>query len=339
MSRFGFLIIGAGAAGKAVASVVEADGRGKVVAFADTDAGQRERIRLEFPEATVGADYEELLAACRPDVAVVATPDHLHAEHAVAAMDQGCDVLIEKPLTTTVADARRVIERQRATGVKAMVDQTMRYVYPWQQMSEAARNGEIGRVFYIEGSYVHDMWDIYSPQAERHTPWRIDRQSPQNILLGGGCHPVDLVLSTVPSEVAEVNAFSSKLSAPQLPADDCYIVIFRFDDETLGKVMVTSGCSGHGMGEGFLAVYGTEGTLWKGATIRRGAEPVSFAQPAQGTVVAGHGWGGAVRDFLSVLSGDMANPIPLRDGARTVALCEAALDSIEGHRPVRPERF
>jgi predicted dehydrogenase len=318
---------------------VKADGRGEVVAFAEPREEQWGRIRSEFPEAAIEKGYEALLSRCRPNAVVVASPDHLHAEHALAAMERGCHVLIEKPLTTTVADARRLIEKQAATGVHAMVDHTMRYTPPWCEMARAARNGEIGHIFYIEGSYIHDMWNYYSPQGRTYTPWRVDAQSPQNILLGGGCHPIDLILSTVPSEVAEVHAFSNKLSIPEFPADDCYIVTFRFEDHALGKVMVTCGCSGHGMGEGFLAVYGTEGTLWQGKKIRRGAEPAPVGEPGKQTMVAGHGWGGSVRDFLALLAGEIENPIPLRQGTRTVALCQAALRSVQTHQPQRPERI
>ena len=339
MERSRFLICGGGSAGRSVASVVRGDGRGEVVAFAEPSGEQRTRVLEQFPNATVDADYAALLHDSRPDAVVVAGPDHLHAEHAMMAMDRGCHVLIEKPLTTTVADARRLLEGQRANSVHAMVDHTMRYVSPWREMSQAARDGEVGRVFYVEGSYVHDMWEYYSPHGKRHTPWRTDASAPQNILLGGGCHPVDLILSTVRSDVFEVWAFSNKLSIPEFPADDCYIVSFRFEDDTLGKVMVTSGCSGHGMGEGFLAVYGTEGTLWHGEKIRRDAEPQPVEQAREDTMVAGHGWGGAVRDFLSLLAGEIENPIPLREGACTVALCEAALRSMETHQPQRPESF
>ncbi len=220
-----------------------------------------------------------------------------------------------------------------------MVDHTLRYVPPWSEMSQAARRGEVGRIFYIEGSYVHDMWAHYSQDGEHHTPWRTDPIDPQNILLGGGCHPIDLILNTVASEVVEVHAFSNKLSIPEFPADDCYIVTFRFADDTLAKVLITSGCSGHGMGEGFLAVYGTEATLWQGQKIRRGSEPEPVEEAEEDTVVGGHGWGGSVRDFVALLSGEIENPVPLQAGARVVAVCEAALKSIETRQPQRPEWF
>ena len=96
---------------------------------------------------------------------------------------------------------------------------------------------------------------------------------------------------------------------------------------------------GEGMGGGFLAVYGTEGTLWKGKLYRRGEEPTSIEQPAADAVVGGHGWGRSVVDFLDLLDGKISNPIPARRGAHIVSVCAAALDSIRTKRPQAPHWF
>ena len=172
------------------------------------------------------------------------------------------------------------------------------------------------------------MWSYYSAQGAHHTPWRVDRQNPQNILLGGGCHPIDLILWTVDAPVVEVYGYSNKLSIPDFPSDDCYIVVMRFADETLGKVYVTSGCSGKGLGQGFLSVYGTEGTLLQGRLLRRDQEALELENKSAQNVVGGHGWGGAVVEFLDLLAGKIENPIPARIGAKTVAVCEAALQAL-----------
>jgi predicted dehydrogenase len=217
-------------------------------------------------------------------------------------------------------------------GVAAMTDQTMRYVSPHRQTVEMVRAGEIGRVFYLQGDYVHDMWSYYASTGKDFTPWRSDRSNPQNILLGGGCHPIDLMLSAVGAEPVEVMCYSNKLCVPEFPADDCYLLSIEFSNQAIGKVHVTSGCSGHGMGD-FLEVYGTEGTLSKGVLYRRGSQPVEIAGPEDEAVVGGHGWGGSVKDFLDYLDGRIPNPIPLEEGARTVALCEAALESARTGTP------
>lgn len=326
-----------------MARVAAADGRGAVVGLADPQEAQLDKALEHFPEAATSHDFAQLLRETEPDAVVIAGPDHLHASHTVLALEHGCHALVEKPLATTLADARRILAAEQQTGLHVMTDQTMRYLHPWHEMATMARAGDIGDIFFVQGDYIHDMWHYYSPEGRHFTPWRIDRENPQNILLGGGCHPLDLMLWTVESPVTEVYAYSNKRSIPVFPADDSYIVILKFENGVNGKVFVTSGCSGHGMGEGmgggFLAVYGTEGTLWKGRLYRRDQEPAPVEESSAHEAVGGHGWGRSVVDFLDLLDGKIDNPIPARAGARVVAVCEAALQSIRTGRPQSPHWF
>ena len=340
MHTFRMLVSGCGGAGLAVARVAAADSRATVVGLFDPVREQLSTAQAEHPDALAGTDYEHLLQQTEPDTVVVAGPDHLHADQTIAALEHGCHVLVEKPLTTTAADAQRVIEAVSQTGLHVMTDHTMRYVYPFREMVLAARSGVVGTVFFVQGDYIHDMLELYSPQGKNHTPWRIDQENPQNILLGGGCHPLDLMLWTVASPVAEVHCYANKMSAPDFPSDDCYILMLRFDNGVLGKVFVTSGCSGHGMGGGHLAVYGTEGTLWRGKLYRHDGDPIALEETGSGNaVVAGHGWGGAVPAYFDLLEGKIENPISARAGARVVAVCDAALEAIRTGLPQRPVQF
>lgn len=343
MKRYKFLISGCGGAGRSVAKVAVADGRGEIVGLADPQQAQLDREQELYPDAVSGREYAQLLRETQPDVAVIAGPDHLHADQTIMALEHGCHALVEKPLATKAADAQRILDAQARSGLHVMTDQTMRYMHPWHEMALMAKSGGIGDVFFVQGDYIHDMWHHYSPEGRHFTPWRIDKDYPQNILLGGGCHPLDLMLWTVESPVTEVYAYSNKLSIPVFPADDCYIVILQFENGVTGKVYVTSGCSGHGMGEGmgggFLAVYGTEGTLWKGKLYRRDQDPVDIEESSTHEVVGGHGWGRSVVDFLDLLDGKIENPIPAQVGARIVSVCDAALESIRTKRPQSPLWF
>ncbi len=334
---YSILISGYGSAGKFVAHVAEQTGRARVCGVFDPVEAQAASARSVYPDAATGNDLRTLIGELRPDIVAVAGPDHLHADQTILALEFGAHVLVEKPLATTVADARRIMDAADRTGLTVMTDHTIRYMYPWRETSQAARSGEIGDIFFIQGDYIHDMWSIYHPDGTRHTPWRIDDRNPQNILLGGGCHPIDNILSTVDSPVVEVFAHSSKRCIPEFPSDDCYIVLLKFENGVLGKVFVSSGCSGEGMGGGMLAVYGTEGTLWNGKLHRRGEEPVALPNTSDDATVGGHGWGRSVIDFLDTLDGRMENPIPARVGARVVAVCEAGIESARTGQPQQPE--
>ncbi|NKB72121.1 MAG: hypothetical protein GKR89_34010 [Candidatus Latescibacteria bacterium] len=333
------LLSGSGSAGQAVARCAVRHDRAAIVGLCDPRSENLQAGAQLYPQAQTSAEYVELLDQVQPDAVVVAGPDHLHAEQALAALERGCHVLVEKPLATTVEDAQRIVAAQEGTGLHVMADHTMRYLHPWRAMALAAQQGDIGEVFFVQGDYIHDMWHHYDPAGRNHTPWRIDGQFPQNILLGGGCHPIDLMLWSVGQPVDEVFGYASKKSIPQFPDPDCYILVLRFANGVLGKVYVTSGCSGHGMGGGFLAAYGTDGSLWQGNLHRRDQETIELPEPPISAAESGHGWAGSVTDFLDLLEGRIDNPIPARHGARTVALCVAGLEAIKSGQPQRPVAF
>ena len=127
MTSFTFLIAGCGSAGHHVAQVAARDGRGQIAALVDPQPHQLDKQRELYPNAASGDDSVALLGETRPDVAIIVGPDHLHAEQTLLALEYGCHALVEKPLTTTVADARRVVEATAACNRRVMTDHTMRY--------------------------------------------------------------------------------------------------------------------------------------------------------------------------------------------------------------------
>ena len=332
MSKYRFLISGCGDAGLCVAEAAAHDGRGQIAGAFDPREKAIKTTLEAYPGAVPGNDYQQLVKQTKPDVVVIAGPDHLHAEQIIFALENGCHVLVEKPLTTSVADAERVVELAEKTGLTVMGDFTMRYVYPCREIALAARAGVAGRIFYVQGDYIGDLWPWYHPDGNRYTPWRTDKKNPQDIFMGGGCHPIDLMLWAVQAPVEEVYAYANKFCIPEFPADDCYVAIMKFDNGVLGKCFVSSGCAARGMGD-TLEVYGDKATLSEGRILRRGAEPEKMENTCGGNVAGGHGWIGSVKDFLDTLDGVIENPVTARDSANTTSVCDAAIKSVHSGKP------
>jgi len=323
------LIIGPGGAGTAVMNNMEEDGRAKPVAFVEARPERRAELAERYPDALIGDENEfaKVLAESKPDIVVDAGPDYLHAANSIAALEAGCHVLIEKPMATGVEDAKALLKAEKKAAKVVMVDYTMRYSHPWGTMMSAAKNGDIGDIFYLGGFYVHDMFDWYDPAGKYATLWRINRQHPQNILFGGGCHGLDMMLVIMDDvPVTEVYCVGNQLSGSNLPEEDCYQVSMKFKNGVVGQVFVTTGCNRGDFGP-MLEVYGQDGTLVEGKLLRRGEEPVELAQPKD-KVQEGHGWNLTVRDFLDAIDGKMENQMNTTFGARNVAICEAAIKSL-----------
>jgi len=332
MAKRRALIIGPGGAGTAVMDNMKEDGRAEPVAFVETRPERRDELAREYPDAVIGTEYLKVLEASKPDIVVDAGPDYLHGPQCVAALERGCHVLIEKPMATSVEDAQALLAAEKASGKIIMVDYTMRYSHPWGTMMNAAKAGDVGDIFYLAGFYVHDMWDWYDAGGQYRTLWRIDKDHPQNILFGGGCHGLDMILYVMDGNpVREVYCIGNHLSGSAMPIEDCFLASMKFENGAIGKVFVSSGCNRGDFGKMF-EVYGTDGTLVDGKLLRRGHEPVELQQP-EGKVQEGHGWNLTVRDFLDVIDGKRDNWMNSTFGARNVSICDAAMKSLRSGAP------
>ncbi|MDE0505901.1 MAG: Gfo/Idh/MocA family oxidoreductase, partial [Candidatus Poribacteria bacterium] len=250
-------------------------------------------------------------------------PDHLHASHSIAALRAGKHVLCEKPMTTTLQDCKDMVKAVDETGLTFMASQFMRFRPKHQAIKKLYNEGVLGRAFFVEGSYIHDMNSIYA----RNT-WRSAPENPQNILIGGGCHPLDLLRWAVGSEIEEVHAYSNGYAARDFVLEDCYIFSCRFKGGCLGKVLVTTGCRGHGMGEGFLSIYGTEATVWRDRLYPAAGESTEIHYDDDEPIKI------AVSHFVDCVMTGKQPLIDVRDGAKTVAALVAGVNSAESGVPV-----
>ena len=89
--------------------------------------------------------------------------------------------------------------------------------------------GEIGELFMAEAHYVHDLRPVYAK-----TPWRTSM--PQDLILGGACHPIDL-LRWFMGDIDEVHCFGLRSGvAPEYPQEDCFFINIKFKSGKIGRV-------------------------------------------------------------------------------------------------------
>jgi predicted dehydrogenase len=136
------------------AFLAEKDAR--IVAVCDPVADRRQAARDRINQAYGASacadysDFRELLARQDIDAVCIGTPDHWHALHAVAAMQAGKDVYVEKPLTRTVAEGRRVVETAVTYGRILQTGLQRRSTGAYRRACELVCNGRIGRLTRVE---------------------------------------------------------------------------------------------------------------------------------------------------------------------------------------------
>ena len=121
----------------------------EVVGLCDSHLPAAEALAKRFRIGTVAATLADL-AATTPDVVHVLTPPASHAALAIAAMDMGCHVLVEKPMADTAADCERMLAKSRETGLKLGVNHSDLFDPALMRALEAAKNGDIGEVLSVD---------------------------------------------------------------------------------------------------------------------------------------------------------------------------------------------
>jgi predicted dehydrogenase len=142
--RIGVAVIGAGIMGSSHASAVCADGRARLVGVASVPIDGARTLAAKHGAPVATDDYRELLKRPDVDLVVIATPDHLHTEIAIAAAQAGKALLVEKPLATSLPDADRIIEAVERAGVTAMTNFNCRWIPCHARAREEIAAGAIG---------------------------------------------------------------------------------------------------------------------------------------------------------------------------------------------------
>ena len=227
----------------------------RVTALCDTDTERLAAKATEFDIAQTTTEFAELVALPDLDIIGIYTPGPLHCEQIVAALEAGKHVMVTKAMVYTMEEAERVVGTVDRTGHVLLVTQSMRGRFDFIDAKRLCDAGEIGDLFMAESHYVHDLRDMYEA-----TPWRW--QMPQNLLLGGACHPIDL-LRWFLGDVDEVHCYGLRGGvAKKYPQEDNFFINLRFKNGAIGRVSSIHGIvEPGGVPMNSLTVYGTAGTI------------------------------------------------------------------------------
>lgn len=217
------LVAGLGNMGRSHALAYHADPAFEIVGLVN-------RSPVDLPEELrgypVSADYAEALARLKPDLVCVATYSDSHAEFAVAAMQAGAHVFVEKPLATTVADAARVADMAARTGRKCVVGYILRHHPSWQRLIAEARA--------LGGPYV---FRLNLNQQSSGPTWEVHKALMQTTppIVDCGVHYVDVMCQITDARAREVRGMGLRLSdeiAPDMYNYGHFQVLF--EDGSLG---------------------------------------------------------------------------------------------------------
>src|ERR687887_1902372 len=161
-----------------------------------------DKYAIPLPEARITTNYDELLASPDVDIISITTPNHLHADQAVAAARAGKHFVLEKPTGLDVTELTHIRDAVRASGVRTIVSFVLRY-NPFLKFARWLRSdGWLGSIRFARTQYLSHVTDWYSGWD-----WVRTRGSGRSHLLAAGCHAVDALRWCSGLEPLEVSAF------------------------------------------------------------------------------------------------------------------------------------
>jgi len=162
-------VIGYGYWGPNLVRNFNSNGSSQVTMVCDRLPQSLEKVKKAYPRTKVTTDHNELILDPDVDTVAIATPVFTHYELARKVLETGKSVFVEKPFTSTVAEAEELVELAEKKNLKIMVDHTFLYTGAVKKIKELMDGGVLGDLYYFDstrvnlGLFQHDVnvvWDL-----------------------------------------------------------------------------------------------------------------------------------------------------------------------------------
>ncbi|MBC2889914.1 Gfo/Idh/MocA family protein [Gordonibacter massiliensis (ex Traore et al. 2017)] len=231
------------------------------------------RAEWEGPAPSVYLDYREMLAA-EPglDIVAVATESGEHARIALDCIDAGKNLIIEKPVALSMADADEIVRRADECEVKVSACHQNRFNVAVQHARRAVEEGRFGQMSH--GS-IHVRWNRGKSYYEQ-APWRGTWAQDGGCLMNQCIHGIDLLRWMMGGEVVSVYAQMRQRFHGYLEAEDVGVAVLSFADGSVATVEGTSNVFPQNLEE-TLYLFGETGTVKIGGTSTNNVDVWDFA--------------------------------------------------------------
>jgi predicted dehydrogenase len=289
-------------------------------------------------------DYRQMLEKEKPDLLHVLTPSGSHASIALDAMESCGNVLVEKPMALSLADADAMIEKADRLGRRLFVVKQNRYNPPVRKLREALERGRFGRLTL---GAIRVRWcrrqDYYDQDSYRGT-WAQDGGA----LTNQASHHLDLLQWTF-GAVDEVFAMTAR-QLVRIEAEDTGVAVVRFAGGAVGTIEATTAARPTDI-EASISVLGERGVVEIGGFALNEMKRWEFESEDEEVVsvfrasppdVYGFGHHEYLADVARTIASGGAPRIDGREGRKSLELIVAIYESAETNAPVKypftPER-
>ena len=233
------IIIGCGrVAEKHLKAISKLKGSLALAAVVDTNPESAKRLLNSvkgFANTKVYNDYKTAIEEVKPSIVSVTVPSGLHYQIAKYAMEHGCNLLLEKPMTMSVSEAREIFELSQKTGLKIAMGHIYRYLPIVGLLRDDIAEGKFGKVTH---GTIYVRWghgeDYYNSAAWRGT-WKSDGGA----LMNQSIHAIDLLVWLMGSEPEEASSMIAQ-RLRKIEAEDLGMAVLRLENGALAQIEGTT---------------------------------------------------------------------------------------------------
>ena len=248
-----FAVVGCGNIGKRHAEQIQSIG--KLVAVCDIIRSKAEELGKKFGAGSFSS-IEELFAQKKDiDVAVICTPNGLHAQHSVISLRAGCHVLCEKPMAIKSADCLVMIQEAEKADKHLFIVKQNRFNPPVVEVKKLLDEKKLGNVYSIQ---LNCFWNRDAGYYENS--WKGTMELDGGTLFTQFSHFIDL-LYWMFGDVTKVKVFTKNFAHKNIiQFEDTGVVILEFENGAIGAINYTVNSFQKNM-EGSLTIFGEKGTV------------------------------------------------------------------------------
>ena len=321
-------ILGAGFFGAYHARAVAAVEGARLVAACAEQLSLAEAFTAEHGGKPYG-DWRAMLDDKSVDAVAITAPHHLHCQLAMAALEAGKHVLLEKPMALSVAECSRIIASAETSRSKLMVGQIMHFVWPLLVARDILDRGDLGKPVTGSSSLLKTWME------SNRRGWHLDPETGGGMLMTAGIHALDQLIWLMDGRVSSISA-AAGTSFHDQKADDSAMMLLRFADGRFGQVASIGYRDGGGMfGVDLVCENGTlRVDPDRGVAIGRGGQWSDVAnsrdpQWMQNAVI--REW----QAMVTAIANDAEVPVSGDYGRHIIACIEAAMVSSREQRDVK----
>lgn len=217
-------------------------------------------------------DYKKLVDELKPDLVSIATESGLHGEIAIYCIEQGVNVIIEKPMAMSLAEADKIIELAEKNNVKVSACHQNRFNIAVQEMRRALDAGRFGKLSH--GS-IHVRWNR-NQEYYTQAPWRGTWAQDGGALMNQCIHGIDLLRWMMGDEVESVYGVTKQQFHYYLEAEDIGMAVVKFKNGAVATIEGTTNVYPQNLEE-TLYLFGENGTVKLGGKSTNNIDVWNFA--------------------------------------------------------------